>query len=495
MKTKNLKNKNGFSTLEMLMAFAILTLSMSAVIMVIFGNQSVSVDTETSHEAIYKTGKMLEKARAESRQNFLSLVSNTITEISGSVTYINKITITDLTQCKKQATSTTEWSIGGFKPQKIELGTLLTDTATALALGGDCINDIPSSNWTSPRRFASNTMNPGRPTALDELNRMVYLGSDRTPFLYIASTTYARLGQNSGLFEVFTNGFDVKHTINSIDAVRYPSLNRTYVFSAIASSTKQLAVIDVTNPRQPTITYLGLSSCVTGLAPQGYLVLYYKNTLYLTTQYTAGPEFHIFDVTNPLNPIEYAIGSSSCRGLELGNSVNDMVVQDQIIGGVTKRYMYMATDELDKELRVFDVTNPLSIVEVTSANQNLPGEQNGMSLFSVGYKLYFGRQSTPSGPDFYVYDTSNPNTGLTLLGSVDIGTGVLAIRVAGKFAFIATPRVNREFQVWNIENPSNITNITVYNFGNVVNRGIDYSPDFIYSTGQSTPNFQIIHSP
>jgi Tfp pilus assembly protein PilV len=495
MKTKNNKLATGSSTLEILIAFAILSLSMSAVIMVIFGNQSVSVDTETNNEAIYKSKKMLESARALSRQNFSSLLSTTTTETSGNITYSLKLSVTDLTQCKKQATSTATWTIGGTKTQKVELGTYLTDPITALALGGDCIDSPPTSNWDNPQRFASDTMSPGKPTALDELNRFAYLGADKTPFLYIASTTYAVLGQTSGLFLSFTNGFDLLYQPNAIDTVRDQSTGNIYAYVALASSTKQLAVVNVTTPTSPTVVYKGLSSCVSGSYPEGYLVYYYKNTLYLTTLYTAGPEFHIFDASNLSNPVEYPIGSVACKGLELGNSVNDIAVVDQIIGGAVKRYAYMATDESDKELRVFDVTNPLSITEVFAANQNLPGAQNGLSLFIIGNKLYLGRQSTPSGPDLYVYDISNPTLGLTQLGSVDIGTGVLAIRVAGKFAFLATPRVNQEFQVWNISNPGNITNIARYNFGNIVSRGIDYDPDFIYSTGQSTPNFQIIYSP
>ncbi|MFZ2523103.1 MAG: hypothetical protein WAW92_01825 [Minisyncoccia bacterium] len=487
--------KKGGGVLEIIIAFAVLSMTLSAVIMIIFGNQSLSVDNQVFNEAIYRTSKGLETVRSLSRVDFLSVTSTTTTEISGGISFLEKITVTDISQCKKQATTTTSWTVGGTKNNYVEMGTILTDKILAKALGGDCIDNSPTSSWDNPNRFASDTMNPAKPTALDELNRIVYIGADKSPFLFIASTTYATLNQNSGLFLTFTNGFDAKKQINAIDAARYPATGKIYAFAAIASSTEQLEIIDVTNPLQPTAIFRGLSSCVTGSAPQGFLVYFYKNTLYLTTRYTAGPEFHIFDVSNPLSPTEYPIGSVACKGLELGSTVEDIVVQDQIIGGVAKRLAYFATDEIDKELRVFDVTNPLSITEITSANQNLPGAQDGMSLFVIGNKLFLGRQSNPAGPDLYVYDISNANSTTTYLGSVDIGTGVNAIRVAGKFAFIATPKTNQEFQVWNIENLSNITNIAKYNFGNVVNRGIDYDPDFIYSTGQSTPNFQIIYSP
>lgn len=493
---KKLVEKNkGSATLEILLAFTVLIISLSTVILVFFGNQSLTVDSVTNNEALYKAQKILEDARTLSRKDFLSLISTSTSEDSGGLLYQKSLIIDDVTMCKKQAIGSILWATTTPRQQKIELTTMLTDTETALALGGDCIDNPPISNWENPQRFASDTMSPGKPTALDELTRMVYIGADKAPFLYIASTSYATLGQNSGLLVTYSNGFDLKHTPASLDTVRYPSLNKTFTFLAIASSTKQLAIADVTDIFNPTVIYRGLSSCVAGGSPQGQLVAYYKNTLYLTTLYTSGPEFHIFDVTNPTNPVEYPIGGVACKGFELGNSVNDMVIIDQVISGTIKRYVYMATDEINKELRVFDVTNPLNIIEIFSANKDLPGAQNGMSLYNIGNKLYLGRQSTPGGADLYIYDISNPALGLPLLGSVDIGTGVNAIRVAGRFAFIATPKVNQEFQVWNISNPTSITNISKYNFGNVVNRGIDYNPDFIYSTGQSTPNFQIIYSP
>lgn len=492
MGTKKIYRK-GSGTLEILIAFAMLSMTLSLVILVVFGNQYVSIDNKLYSEALYKTSKGIEATRALSRQNFLSINSTSTIEISEGISYLEKITITDISPCKKLATTTTTWTAGGTRNGYIEMGTTLTDKNLSLALGGDCITNSPNSNWNNPTRFASDTLNPAKPTALDELDRIVYLGGDKAPFLFIASTTYASLGQNSGLFLTFTNGFSAQNQINSIDVAKFSSLGKIYAFVALASTTKQLAIIDATNPITPTANYYKLSACVTGSNPYGSLTYYYKNKLYFFTPFTAGPEFHIFDVSNPASPSEYVIGSASCKGFELGDSANDIVVQDQIISGALKTIVYIVTDEINKELRVFDATNPTSISEINFID--LPGAQNGMSLFSIGNKLFLGRQSNPSGPDLYVYDITNPFGTLNLLGSVDIGTGVNAIRVAGKFAFIATPKANQEFQIWNISSSTNITNVAKYNFGNVVNRGIDYNPDFIYTTGQSTPNFQIIYSP
>lgn len=489
--------KKGSSTLEILIAFAILISAISAVIMVSFGNQSIAVDTITNAEALYKAQAMLEDARALSRQNFTGVTPATTIETVGGLSYTKALSVFDLTLCEKQATSTITWNVSTLRPQKIELSTHLTDIAGALALGGDCTTAPPNSSWKLPARFASDTLNPGKPTAIDVLSRIAYLGLDKTPFFTIADTRSAILGQNSGLFIVFANGFDAGAQINALDTVRWtnPATGdiKYYVFAAMNTVNNQLKVIDATDRYNPVLVATrSFSPCVTGSFPQGWRVAYYKDRLYLATRYTAGPEFHIFDVTTPASPTE--LGGGACKGTDLGNTVNQFVVRDQVVGTSVRRFVYMATDEFDKELRVFDVTGDTA-TEVTSANQNLPGAQNGMSVYLVGNKLYFGRQSTPSGPDFYVFDVSNPPSGLTTIGSQDIGTGVVGIRVAGSLAFLSTPKTKKEFQVWSISDLANIVNVATYNFGNMINQGIDYEPDYIYATGQSTPNFQVISSP
>lgn len=498
MKVELIGNKQsqeqGSSILEVLIALAVLTLGISAVIMLVFANQSLKLDSETAGEALYKAKDILEDKRALSHQDFNSVVP--ISFPLDSI-YSKEFAVADLTPCRKEVTSRVTWSTEPNRPQKIELKTNLTDIPGALALGGDCATEPPGSNWDNPQRFATDTLSPGKSTAIDVLNRIAYLGQDKSPFLAIADTRSAALGQSSGLFVTFSNGFDTGAQINAVDAAKWinPVTGAAvfYAYGAMNTSTSQLKVIDVTDINNPVLAAArSLSACVAGSYPQGWKLFYYKNRLYVTTRYTAGPEFHIFDVTTPTNPIE--IGSGACKGIDLGDTVNDIAVQDQVIDGTTRRFVYFATDESDKELRVFEVTGDVAS-EITAANQDLPGIQNGESVYIVGNKLYFGRASTPGGPDFYVFDIKNPLSGLTQLGYQDIDTGVIGIRVAGRFAFFVTNKSKAEFQVWDISNFSNITNIKKYNFGNIIAGGIDYEPDFIYATGDATPNFQILYSP
>ena len=81
----------GMATLEILIAFAVLILCISAVIIVIFGNQSMTVDSQINNEAISKAQKMLEDARATSRFDFNLVNPSTTTETSGPLTFTKKL--------------------------------------------------------------------------------------------------------------------------------------------------------------------------------------------------------------------------------------------------------------------------------------------------------------------------------------------------------------------------------------------------------------------
>jgi hypothetical protein len=493
------KYNKGAATLELLIAFAILVLNITAVMLLINGGQSIYVDTETNNEALTKAQSLLEKTKSDNYTAVADCDDSTSTKCVGTVdSFYNRKLIIDpasITECGQDIKTSTSWTTSG-KTLSVDLNSHLSDLATVVALGGDCTSIPSESDWDTPARFASDTMSPGKPTSIDVLNRIAYLGADKSPFLYIGDTTSVTKGQNNGIFTTFSNSFDLGAKPNSIDVAKLndplTGTQKIYAFFAMDTATNQLKVVDVTNINKPVlVSTVPLSSCVSGAAPEGWRLYVYKDRLYFLTRFTAGPEFHVFNISDPNSPSE--IGSGACKGFDLGDTAESIEVRDQTISGTTMRFVYLATDESDKELKVLNVTNPASISEVTSANQDLPGTQDGQSVYLTGNKLFLGRQSTPSGPDLYVYNISNPTLGLPNIGSKDIGTGVIGIRAVGKLIFLATSKVNKEFQVWNIASLSNIFLIKEYNFGNVVSQGIDYEPDWVYATGQSTPNFQILY--
>jgi hypothetical protein len=486
MKEASIGNK-GSSILEGMIALAVLTLAISAAVLVAFANQILSVDGSTSYEALGKARELLENASTRSQTNFGDVITQP--SVLDSI-YTKQLLVNDITPCVKEATSRITWATQPNRPLFVELTSTISNIFGATAIGNDCPTDGPSSTWANPQQFSTSNL-PGTATAIDVLNGIAYIGKTLEPYFAIAE---------NGNFITFTNTFSLGADPNALDAIQWRDSGtndlKIYLFAAMNTPTNQLKIIDATDRFNPVVvSTLSLSSCVGNSFPQGWRLSYYKDRLYLVTRETAGPEFHVFDVATPSNPVE--LGSGTCKGAELNTTVNGIAIRDQIIAGNLRRFLYMATTNDTGEIRVFEATDPTNIgaiTEITLARQNLSGIQNGLVVYLIGNKLFFGRQSAPSGPDLYVYDIQNTVSGLTLLGSQDISTGVTSIRIAGNFAFLGTPRVNREFQVWNIADLSRITLVQTYTFANIIENGIDYEPDVIYAAGTSEA-LRLIHSP
>ncbi len=490
----------GMGTLEIIIAFAILMIAITGVIIVSFGNQSIAVDSELNNSALYLAERQLEKAYASSTADFSSLASVGSTPVDPSDPdnpFTKKLDIFDVSECVKHATSTISWWTGTPRPQETSFISIFTSTSTSAAMGGDCETEDSEEDWDNPQRFASDTLNPAKSTTIDVLDKIAYLGSDKRPFLAIADTRDAVLGQNSALFVSFANGFNadgkIIDQINDIDVYKNTENGKTYALIAMASSTAQFAIIDVTDIKNPSLVAARSLAGVDpmGSQPNGYRVYYYDKKAYVLTRETSGPEFHIFDVSTPNNPVELGTGTKLIGPTPPnGTTVNDFVIRNGIA--------YFAAEKDTAELLVYDVSDPFHILHLAGATVNLPGNQNGASVFLLGNKLYLGREVVSGGPEFYIFNASSPKTavgGLPIVGSpTEVGTDVLAIRGISRFAFLATSKSKEEFQVWNVPTSGTVSLIKKYNFGNIIAGGIEYEQNFIYSTGAATPNFQILYN-
>src|SRR5260221_290876 len=98
------KSGAGFSTVEMLIAFAVLIIALASVIQVTFGNQSLSIDSQTNDEALFLAQHILEDSRASSsHSNFLNIVSIPKASVSTDI-YSRETLVSDISPCSKQVT-------------------------------------------------------------------------------------------------------------------------------------------------------------------------------------------------------------------------------------------------------------------------------------------------------------------------------------------------------------------------------------------------------
>ncbi|MBP6883687.1 MAG: hypothetical protein KBC06_00415 [Candidatus Pacebacteria bacterium] len=467
-------SKQGFATLEILIAFAVVILCISAVVLVAFSNQSIALDSEASNEAISKAQAGLELARANSRLDFNLVNPSIATEQSGSLAYTKNIDVTQIDLFTKKVTSIVSWQMAG-RTLSTMLTTLLTNKEAVA--GGDTCSSVPVGDWTNPKiippggyEFGSDILNDtssGFPiTSIQAFNHKMYV------------TVNNSNGNNPGTFFILDisnpeqkpillspTSFDNSTVGEGLNAVAIDGNGYAYVANGYTSASAncvqnhncaQLQVINIDIPANPVIVKnFKIPSITTGnKLAYGTSIFYRKGIVYLglAKANNVSNEFYVIDVGgagsgNPTNPV---IMDSA----KIDNGINAIYVNG--------KYAYVASPN-DEELKIFDVSRPEDIGEV--GRFNAPGggvnNGNGKSLYLVGDKLYLGR-TLLNGDEFYILNNSSPESTLQSLGSKNIqnsgsNTSVNGIIVRDNLAFLIT---NKEFQIWNISNPSNITPYT-----------------------------------
>src|SRR3989338_5395879 len=92
--TGSIVNNGGFATMEILVAFSVLILALTAVVTVTFGGQSVVIDSQISKSALYKAQEIMGKSLAASMNDFDSIVGSAGTWVNG-ITYGTSTIISD----------------------------------------------------------------------------------------------------------------------------------------------------------------------------------------------------------------------------------------------------------------------------------------------------------------------------------------------------------------------------------------------------------------
>jgi hypothetical protein len=410
--------------------------------------------------------------------DFFSLHNAAGTEIIDGSYYEESVSVADISRCLKTVSVTED--AGGLL-DFVELSVRVPDLVGMRALGHDCEITEPDGPWAAIHTHASDSSITSA-TALDALGEYAYLGLAASPYLAVADLAHAREGQGSGLALSYTNGFSLYAAPNALDAV---SINgHRYVFAALATSTKQLAVVTVDTPAAPVLAATRTLANVdaTGSFPQGWRLLYYDGYLYINTRETKGAELHVFDASDPSFPVERGSGTA------VDITLNDFVVQT--VG--TKKYLFAATARDTGELAVYDVTDPSNITEVTTARTDLAGSQDGQSVALLGSRLYLGRQSVPAGDDLYAYDIRDPLHGVEYLGSADIGTGVTSIRADSNFLYLGTVKSGKQVQAWDAHDPSRMLPLSTFSLQGLADRGFDYADGRLIVAGSGSTTFSLL---
>ena len=449
-------NMKGQITLEILISLFILVASISAAVMVSFGNQSTTVDTQLSNQALYIARQEMETARGASRQDFNSVVSSSSTE----GIYSKEVLVENIDAYTKKVTSRVSWETEVLRPQKIELLTFLTNFKSLQESGGDSGGGGLSGDWKNPRTLGSVDLGPGNESVdLDVLNKIVYLAAQasdkKKPDFYIIDAT-------DGEHPLVKSNLNTGPGLNALDVAGQ------YVYLANRDADAQLQIINASDLNNPVLikSYkLPNTSDDDGIPLS---IFYASSKIYLGMKKNNGPEFNIIDVSNPNNPV--LLGS-----YEINDNVNDIYINSN--------RAYLATDLGGAGLIILDVSNSASaslLGQAYSADTN--------SVFNDSSSLTF----LSPGQELHIANTANPNS-IIDQGSINVGDKINDIARRGYLVFLATSNSNRELQIINISDPASPALWSFFNFSQI-GTGIDYEDNIVYISVRSNDALRIVTS-
>ena len=433
---KLIHNKAGFSTVEILVAMVIMILSVTATITLVFGSQSIIMDSETSSEALSIAQELIENAQADAKKDF-ALV-NPKAGVLQDIIYTKSLKVETLPDFfTKKVTSVVNWKGDRGKDLKVELTTLVIDLEGVN--GGTTCNSVLSGDWSNPQLMGDVDVGENNgATDVDVLLGKAYVTTDSAADIkhdfYVINISNPNLSPLPILGSTDASE-DLTDPSNGVEAVHAAG---DYAYVANRSINGQLQIIDISDPTNPAPILTGQGfeiPGVTGPGIYGKSIFYKDGYIYLGLYNTAtGPEFNIIDVTNPLIPVWKG-------GYSIGHDINAIYVRDE--------FAYIASPH-DSELIILDVGNPNSPTlegEIDLFNDS----SNGRSIAIVGDTLYLGRTEDASPPtdEFQLIDITDKSAPVSGT-SKDIGSSINAITIREDLAFMVTGDTNLEFQIWDL---------------------------------------------
>ena len=448
--------QGGFSTLEILIAMAVLIFVLSSVVTVSFGGQAILSDSEIAGSALASAQELIEAEQSLARKDF-RLVNPVPETIDGI--YRKRVEVeTESDYLTKKVTTIVAWTGEYGRNLDIRLTTLVTNFENAV--GGDTCNSIVTGqNWLAPTvsTYAMSALNGiagNFPVSdIDVAGGMMYvsvndssLNTNPTFFVFDASTnppTYKGSIDNDKPTSRREDGLNAIHAAGNY-AYAASAISANFNTCSQSENCAQLQIFNVSNPVSPILakSFKLPNSLGSGGLAVGKSIFYKDGYVYVGLTSTAsGPEFNIVDVHDPLNP--KWIGGWGVGG----HDVNAIYVKG--------KYTYVLT-AASQELYILDISNPAS--PVVAGGFDAPFTfGNGKSVYAVGDTLYFGRTFS-SEPEFYVLDNEDPTivNPTDILGTVEAGStqSVNGIFIRDFFAFILS---NDQFRIFDISNPSSMS--------------------------------------
>lgn len=181
-----------------------------------------------------------------------------------------------------------------------------------------------------------------------------------------------------------------------------------------------------------------------------------------------------YNLSGDSNPVDIAVDetevyiarSDRLYSLSISDPSNPQFLDDISVDNVAKAiylsgdYIYLAADDNNRELQIFNVTNPASLGEATS--YDLPGDLAGTDIIVQGNTAYLSTENNTSGREFFIFDISDPNNP-DFLGDYEVGSTVHSFTIIGPYAILGTNNNSEEIVVIDVSFPSTINKVSGFN--------------------------------
>ncbi|HEY5695320.1 MAG TPA: hypothetical protein VIQ80_00625 [Candidatus Saccharimonadales bacterium] len=416
-----MNKRAGFSPIEVLLAATIFAMLVTVIVGAFIFARESTANAGVRARAVYLAEEGLEAARNIRDSAYANLPLGTyglvqsggVWTLGGSVDttgiYTRSLTVAAANTYRKTVTSTVTW------PQAVGTGSVSGVTEFA--------------NWTS--------------SWLTAVMAGSYDAAGTTDGLKVATVgnyAYVVRGGGSPNFMILNiSNPAAPALVGSLALANTPTnitVSGNYAYVVGTSPTAELQIIAINNPATPTVVGTWNSSG----AGNGLTIAVSGNYAYIgQASSQTSDEFMVVNVSNPAAPT-------------LAGSYSNKLAMNGIV--LSGNYAFVGTDKSSAELLTLDISNPAA---PTLANSfNIPGAGNVNAIALAGTTLF-----AVHGSDVVAINVSNPIAPVVLGTVTSSGKKTtindLAAKPDSSFVFLGTDDPTGEFQVVNVNDPTNMS--------------------------------------
>lgn len=507
-----IKNKNGFSLIELLVAIAFISVIITTILTMNVFNASLWKLNEDKTKAYFYASESLEAIKLIDWSELLDgdyhlvLQGDSWELLSGNENLENRYTRNiNIATVEREFTQN-----GHVYGEVVENGFIDPDTKkiTAVISWTDKNGSLKNvtlenylSRWQANRFIQTDWLGgSGQTDWLDESKFFSKNTSIDTEIEGVSTLMSGFLDWNQANT---TSTFNLPGSFDENDV--YVANNKAYLVTENNSSGSEFFILNVANIANPVqLSSLNMSSSVTSVVAQ-------DNYAYLSTRRDS-TELRVINVSNPNSPsiaasydlsgnqdaLDIAVNATELYILQdddlhsfsISDPNNPQLLDEIDLDGLAKEVfvsantIYVATENYSQELQIVDATNPANLQII--GGFDLPGNLRGTDIFVRGSRAYFATDDNSAGSEFFIFDISNPSSPL-LLGSYNLNSKIHSFNVVGPYALLGTNLSNAELRVIDISFPATIGVVSNFDLNGYI-LGMSANCAVIYAATTSNEN-------